>query len=259
MFGVTVPTLNVDTSPVAVTRHGLNFVFRRRGPVTSGAVHACAFGHLDAGSSVPQYEILFAPFGVASGTENPEEATEFDHDVHDMRLSAVAAVTVYPSLLHPRSRGSVSLRSADPFEPPVIRHQLLGDEVDVAALAAACRKVREIFGATALSRYVAHEMVPGPAVQTDTELERFLRAAAFGGFHPIATCRMGGDDRSVVDPELRVRGVEGLRVVDASVMPTLISGHTNAPTVMLAEKAADLIKAARYAPPAAVRPATSGS
>src|SRR5262249_34946790 len=170
----------------------------------------------------------------------------------------VASVTVYPSILHPRSRGSVSLRSADPAEPPVIRHQLLGDDRDLAALTAACGKVREIFAAAPLKGYVANEIVPATAVQTDAGFDGFLRAAAFGGFHPIATCRMGSDERSVVDPQLRVRGVEGLRVVDASVMPTLISGHTNAPTVMVAEKAADLIRAARFEPREVARMARSG-
>jgi choline dehydrogenase len=245
MYGVTVPTMNVDTSPWAMVKHGVNFLVRRRGPVTSGGVHAVVFERLDPDAPLPQIELLFAPFGVSSSSEEEEAEGEFSHDVHGMRLRAVASASVYPSVTHPASRGTVRLRSADPHDAPVIDFQMLGEPGDVAMLMGAVRKVREIFGADALKPYVAKEMVPGDAVNDDAELEGFLRAACFGGNHPVATCRMGGDDASVVDTELRVRGVDALRVVDGAAMPALITGHTNGPIVMMAEKASDLILAER--------------
>jgi len=249
MYGVTIPTMNVDTSPLALVKHALNFAIRRRGPVTSGGVHAVIFDRLAPDAPLPEIEILFAPFGVSSGTEEQEDEGEFSHDVHAMKLAAVASATVYPSVAHPVGRGTVRLRSANPDDAPVIDHRMLGDAADVATLMAAVRKVREIFGTEAMKKYVANEMLPGDAVNDDAELEGFLRAACFGGNHPVATCRMGGDEDAVVDTELRVRGVQGLRVIDGAAMPSLITGHTNGPIVMMAEKASDLIKAARASAP----------
>src|SRR5262249_26222667 len=149
MYGVTIPTMNVDTSPQAMVRHGANFLFRRRGPVTSGGVHSVVFGRLDPDAPLPQIEILFAPFGVSTSTEHEEAEGEFSHDVHGMKLKAVASATVYPSVAHPASRGTVQLRSADPGDNPVIDFQMLGDPADVATLTGAVRKVREIFGTDA--------------------------------------------------------------------------------------------------------------
>jgi choline dehydrogenase len=234
MFEVNVPTLNLDMRPTMMVKHGLNFVFRRRGPVTSGGVHSVVFGRVSSESALPDYELLFAPFSVASDPDT--------HDVHEMNLSPVPSVMVTPSVCHPHSRGAVTLRSADPADKPVIELKVMGDARDVATLTAACRTVRAIFGSDPLKPHVERELVPGDAVNTEEEFEAFLRGASFIGNHPVATCRMGGDDASVVDPALRVRGVEGLRVIDASVIPTLISGHTNAPTIMLAEKGAALIR-----------------
>jgi choline dehydrogenase len=247
MFGVTIPTLNTDTrSWKAVVKHGFNFVVFRRGPVTSGGVHAVVFSRSDPDMDEPNTEILFSPFGVggARKTDESGETTDIEHDVHDMRLQTVASVTVYPSVLHSHSRGRVTLRSADPADPPVIQFSMFDDDRDMAALIRSVRQARAIFGSEALKPYVTEEMTPGDAVQSDEELAAFLRVAAFGGNHEIATCRMGSDERAVVDPELRVRGVEGLRIVDGSVMPSLPSGHTNAAIVMIAERGADLVKAA---------------
>jgi choline dehydrogenase len=247
MYGVTVPTWNVEVTPKALVKHGLDFVVRRRGPVTSGGVHAVVFERLDADAAQPQIEILFAPFGVSSSTEDEEAGGSFSHDVHAMKLRAVASVTAYPSVAHPAGRGAVRLRSADPVDPPVIDFQMLGDAADLATLMAGVRRVRELFRTNALAPYVANEMVPGPGVEDDEAMEAFLRGASFGGNHPVGTCRMGGDDDSVLDTELRVRGTAGLRVVDGAAIPLVITGHTNAPIVMLAEKAADLIKSDRLA------------
>jgi choline dehydrogenase len=137
----------------------------------------------------------------------------------------------------------VLLRSSDPDAKPVVDHQLLGDPRDIADLTAVCRRTRDVFGADAMRPYVVEEMLPGPSVVTDADWETYFRTHSWRGEHPIGTCQMGVGDEAVVDPRLRVRGVEGLRVVDASVMPTLVSGHTNAPTIMIAERVADFIRA----------------
>jgi choline dehydrogenase len=132
----------------------------------------------------------------------------------------------------------------------VLRLQMIGDERDVRELVAGSRAMREIFEAEPMRGYVSGERTPGSAVQSDDEWEGFLREAAWGQAHPIGTCRMGGDGDAdaVVDPQLRVRGVDALRVVDASVMPTEPSGNTNAPTIMIAEKAAEMIRTSERRP-----------
>jgi choline dehydrogenase len=247
IFGVTIPTLNRDTTSLtAVIKHGFNFLVFRRGPVTSGSVHAVVFSRSDPDMEEPNTEIVFSPFGVAGATITDDQGriAEVEHDVHDMRLSAVSSVTAYPSVLHPYSRGEVRLRSAKVQDPPLIDFKMFDDPRDTAALIRSVRQAREIFGTEALKPYVASEMVPGDAVNSDEELAAYFQVASFGGYHPVGTCKMGTDDAAVVTPDLRVKGVDGLRVVDASVVPTLPSGHTNAVAIMIAEKAADMVKAA---------------
>jgi choline dehydrogenase-like flavoprotein len=147
------------------------------------------------------------------------------------------------SVSHPKQRGMVGLRSADPADGPHIVHQLLGNPGDLKTLIAASRRARDIAATDAMRPYVTGELMPGPQVQTDEEWIDYFRTYAYRGEHPAGTCRMGTDKLAVVDPQLKVHGVDGLRVVDTSVMPTLTSGHTNAPTIMIAERASDFIRA----------------
>ena len=135
-----------------------------------------------------------------------------------------------------------------PEDPPVIRHQLIGADSDRSDLTYGCRFVRDLFGLEPLSQYITSEIAPGIETQTDEQFEVFLRMASHRGEHASGTCRMGSDSSAVVDPELRVQGIQGLRVIDASVMPTLITGHTNAPVVMIAERASDLIRGTQTPP-----------
>jgi len=151
------------------------------------------------------------------------------------------AVRVGATSCHPTTRGTVSLRSTSPSDPPLIQHELLGDH-DITVITAALREAREILASDAFRSYVTTELQPGPDVQTDEDWARYLQGKSFRSYHPIATCKMGNDADAVVDPELSVRGVDGLRVVDASIIPDLVSGHTNAPVIMVAERAADLIR-----------------
>ena len=151
-------------------------------------------------------------------------------------------MTVAVCPVRPESRGTVMARSADPFEKPAIRPNYLASRSDREVLAAGIRLTREIFAAPALAPHAVRETVPGPEVVADADLHGYMRDFGNTLYHPVGTCRMGGDPASVVDARLRVRGIGGLRVVDASVMPTLTTGNTNAPTIMIAEKGAAMIR-----------------
>jgi choline dehydrogenase len=143
--------------------------------------------------------------------------------------------------LRPESRGSLRIRSADPAAPPEIRINYLATETDRTANVEGLKILRKILQAPALSPYVVEEVDPGAKISTDEELLKYCRQRGSTIYHPISTCRMGNDPLAVVDQRLRVRGIEGLRVVDGSIMPDLVSGNTNAPIVMIAEKASDMI------------------
>jgi len=147
-------------------------------------------------------------------------------------------------MLHPESRGTVSLASADPSAAPRIRQNVLSTEADWQTLRAGVRMAREIAAQSAMAPFVAMEIAPGAGKTADADIDAHIRNTSITVHHPLGTCRMGpeSDDMAVVDPALRVRGVEGLRVVDASVMPDMTSGNINAAVVMIAEKAADLIR-----------------
>jgi len=157
--------------------------------------------------------------------------------------------TIHACQLRPESRGTVRLDSADPFDDPAIDPNYLASETDRRTMRDSVRMIRDIIRQTALTPYRGAEIMPGAQVQTDSEIDFFIRAKGETIYHPVGTCRMGRDERSVVDERLRVRGVEALRVVDASVMPTLVGGNTNAPTIMIAEKAADMILGRPPLPP----------
>jgi choline dehydrogenase len=246
VYSVNVPTLNMELTPGGILRHGLDFVVRGRGAVTVAAAHSIAFGRLPIDRGRPDYEIIFAPLGLSGavpGTDAGEDI-EYRHDVNELRPMKMSTCMALPSVSHPKARGRVTLHSARPEDKPRIEHRLLSEADDVDALTAICRKTREIFQRDALRPYVVNEFLPGDKIQSDSDWEAYFRSYSWRGEHPVGTCRMGLDAEAVVDPSLRVRGVDGLRVVDASVMPTLITGHTNAPTVMIAERASDLIRAA---------------
>ncbi len=144
-------------------------------------------------------------------------------------------------LLHPESRGRVSLRDANAMSKPVIRHNYLAAERDRLTLRDGIRTSRRIYATEPLRDVVGAEIFPGAALQSDAELDRYVRETANTMYHPVGTCRMGTDERAVVDGSLKVNGIEGLRVIDASVMPAITSGNTNAPTMMIAEKGARMI------------------
>jgi choline dehydrogenase-like flavoprotein len=148
---------------------------------------------------------------------------------------------ISPVGLYPRSRGRLTLASADPYAAPLIDPNLLAAPEDLQPLIRGIRLIRRIFSSPAFAPYRARETAPGSAAQSDADLVAYIRAEAYTVHHPVSTCRMGTDALAVVDPQLRVTGIEGLRVADASVFPSIIGGNTNAAVVMIAEKAADMI------------------
>jgi len=150
-------------------------------------------------------------------------------------------ITVTATLLRPESKGYVRIVSPDPFVAPEIQPNYLAEPRDRMSLVAGVRAVREIMKDPLIAPYLVSEYTPGADRVTDDEIVEFLREKGRTSFHPVSTCRMGPDPMAVVDGRLRVKGIGGLRVVDASVMPSIPSGNTNAPTIMIAEKAADMI------------------
>ena len=148
-----------------------------------------------------------------------------------------------------KSRGEVRLASADPLEPPTVRFDYLSHPDDWTEMRACVRLTRELFAQPAFDHYRGRELAPGEAVRSDGEIDAFVRETVQSAYHPCGTCRMGADAMAVVDPELRVRGMDGLRVVDSSIMPSITTGNLNAPTIMIAEKAADTIRGRAPLPP----------
>jgi choline dehydrogenase len=204
----------------------LEFLLGRRGPLTSTVAEGFLFVRSDGGDGPPDLQFHLAP---AFFSDNGFE--EFDGH----------AFTMGPVLVAPRSRGELTLHSADPSHPPRLVGNHLTDPADLAAMVAGLELARELAATEPLASATGREIYPGPGTSDREALERDCRLRCELLYHPVGTCRMGGGDDAVVDPELRVRGVDGLRVVDASVMPTITRGNTNAPTIMIAEKGADLI------------------
>jgi choline dehydrogenase-like flavoprotein len=210
----------------------LNYLSRRRGMLTSNVGEAYGFVRSRADLDEPDVELIFAP------------APFFDEGIGEPYQNS--AVAMGPILVKPRSSGTITLASADPLAKPIIDPRYLSDPdgADRAALLAGLRMTAEIADAPALRGRLGGVVRPLDAGGLDEHvLEKALATTSHTLYHPTSTCRMGSDEASVVDPALRVRGVDGLRIADASVMPTIIRGHTHAPSVLIGEKAADLIRA----------------
>lgn len=256
IFSVNRRTLNQEFNAKGIVKHGLNFALFGRGAASSGVTHVTLFAHGRHGGPRTDYQIMFAPFAAAGLEALKEmmniaggEVTDGDaetssmghHDIHNVQLAKTSEVMVFVSGLHPHSAGTVRLRSSRPADPPVIQRELLGDTRDIHMLIEGARAIRRICGAEPFRSHIVEESLPGRKVESDEDWERFIRTICYGSGHSVGTCKMGTDDESVVDPALRVKGVSGLRVVDASVIPCAPSGNTCAPVVMIAERAAELI------------------
>jgi len=211
---------------------GVEYLLFRRGPLAMAPSQLGAFVKSDAARETPDLQYHVQPLSL----------DRFGEPLHDF-----PAFTASVCNLRPESRGSIHIRSADYRAAPVIKPNYLTAPGDRAVAASAIRLTRRICAAPALARFRPREYMPGPEIEGDEELARAAGDIGTTIFHPVGTCRMGGDDRAVVDARLRVRGLQGLRIADASVMPTITSGNTNSPTIMIAEKAADMIREDRRA------------
>jgi choline dehydrogenase-like flavoprotein len=201
------------------------------GPATALPFGIQAFIKTQPELDVPDIEFLVRSAPMTAGPWFPGVLPAYDD-----------GFSVSPVVLHPKSRGEVRLASTDPRAPVRIHHNFLTEPDDIATLRDGLRRGREIAAQPALDPYRGVEVLPGPGLQSDAELDAYIRATTTTVSHPVSTCRMGTDAESVLDPKLRVRGVEALRVVDGSALPDLVSAHTNACIIMMAEKAADMIR-----------------
>lgn len=225
-FQVGIPTYNTLFKPHLLAREFLKYVTLKTGLMTVIPVEAMAYLRSRPDLDFPDVKLSFGLMV---------------HDHATRRPHKLPGVVVFANVAKPKSRGEIRLRSADPADKPVIDHRLIGHPDDIAALIAGAKKVQEIFTMPALAQHTVGPMMPDPMPQSDEEWEQAIRNSSGIGYHPVATCRMGGDDSSVVDPRLRVHGIEGLRVVDASIMPVMPAANTNAPAIMVGEKGADMI------------------
>jgi 4-pyridoxate dehydrogenase len=198
------------------------------GTIVPGGLHAFIKTHADL--DVPDIEFMFE-------TVPPQTRLWFPL----IRPAYQDGFGIRPTLLHPKSRGKIRLRSNNPADHIKIMYNFFSDPDDLPALREGFKRARDVGGQAALDAYRDVETLPGPKVKTDAEIDDFIRRTSMTAHHPAGTCRMGSDPQSVLDPQLRVRGVEGLRVVDASAMPDIVSAHINACVLMMGEKASDII------------------
>ena len=208
---------------------GLKYLATRTGWLNMGAVQATAFPIVGPGATRPDVEISFRPVSIGSA----DGGTAIIHDYPGVNASC--------SLLRPQSRGRIELAGPDPATYPKIFANYLEHDADLVVMREGLRWIRKAFNAPPMADAMTAEEEPGPNCQTDDEWEAYIRRTGLSVYHPVGTCKMGTDELAVVDSQLRVRGVDGLSVIDASIMPTVTSCNTNAPTIMIAEKGAHMI------------------
>ena len=224
---VDIPTVNTKMGPIHIGLGLIRYLLSGRGIMSITPVEGMAFLRSKPRLAHPDIKLQFGPFAYDPVSRKPHHKP---------------GIVIYTNVAKPRSRGEICLRSADPMDAPIINHRLVGDPEDMAALIGGLKAVDDILHARSFAKHLTGRISPAQKPQTDAEWEERIRSTAGIGYHPVGTCRMGGDDRSVVDPRLRVRGVSGLRVADGSIMPIMPSANTNAPAIMIGEKAADMIR-----------------
>ena len=207
---------------------GMKYIFLRRGPMAIGVMTGGMITRAFADSATPDIQFFISTVSAEGRGAEPHPFPGF-------------TLVYYP--MRPTSRGFVRIQSPDPVAAPAMQANYLSTDYDRRLMIAGARMARALTATPSFAPYVLEELQPGPGVQSDEQLLEAVKEHGSSGYHPVGTCRMGTDAAAVVDPRLRVHGTEGLRVVDASVMPTLVSGNTNAATIMIAEKGADMILA----------------
>jgi choline dehydrogenase len=227
-------SINKLSRGIRLAREAMRFAFEGRGALTFGVTTAQVFCRSTPEKASPDLQLLFTPASY--------DAARF------LALEREDGMTVAVCPVRPDSRGTIMARNADPAEKPVITPNYLSDPADGRVLLAGIRFTRAIFASPAIAQYSVEETLPGPNMTTDDGLLDYARHFGTTIYHPVGTCRMGDGAAAVVDPRLRVHGIQALRVIDASVMPTLTTGNTNAPTIMIAEKGAAMIREDHAAP-----------
>jgi len=231
VFEVTTPTLNERINSLAGRmKIGMEYFLKRTGPMSLAASQVGIFAKSRPGLDTPDIQYHFQPFSA---------------DKPGIQMHSFPGVTLSVCQLRPESRGHISIKSPNPRDYPAIVPNYLSADLDRRTAIDALKFTRRLMSADAIKPLVVREHLPGPMVESDEDLLNSARNIAQTIYHPTSTCRMGPDPQSVVDDRLRVKGIGGLRVVDASIMPALVSGNTNAPTIMIAEKASDMIAADR--------------
>jgi choline dehydrogenase len=214
----------------AEPKHLLPWLVAGKGKLSSNLCEAALHWRSDPSLQAPDFQIVFGPVYYWE---------------HGFRKTGAPALTIGPVLIGPTSRGHVRLRSGDPSDHPRILNNMLGEQSEVDAMLRALELAREVAAGPPFAAHVVEELNPSPMLRTKQELTSWLRATCEHEYHPACTCRIGAPQDGVVDPQLRVHGVQSLRIADASVMPRVTSGNTHAPTVMIAERCADFVLSAR--------------
>jgi choline dehydrogenase len=222
-----IPSYNVQAGAIDMASHIARFILFRRGPLTSAAAQALAYFKTDPALSEPDFALTFVPLLI-------------DYNAKPPKLLDVPGVVLGAVLCKPYARGSIRLRDVLTASKPIINFPMLADRRDLQRLIIGLKTAERMWDTRALASLVAGHLAPTPA--DDTEWESYLRATCGIGYHAAGTCRMGQDADAVVDPQLRVRGIEGVRVIDASIMPRIVSGNINAAVIMIGEKGADLVR-----------------
>ncbi len=231
------PTINERSRGMALASEVLRYLVTGKGMLTYSASLAAASVKVLEESATPDVQCSIAPGSFKDGQIG--------------ELDEAPGITAGAWQMRPLSRGYVEAKSSDPKEAPAINPRYLSEQTDRRAIIGGLRFIRRLFAAPALAKYCGAEILPGAQVESDDELLDYARQKGSTVYHATCTCKMGTDQLAVVDDQLRVHGLQGLRVIDASVMPTVTSTNTNAPTIMIAERGADLIRrAAREAAPA---------
>ena len=223
---INLPTLNSELGTAKMAIHALHFAWNRKGPLALPIVQAMALAKARDGLTEPSVQLHFTPYC-------------FDVDPETRQITKDRAITISATICRPRSRGHVELGEK---QRPLAVHNFFGDARDIEDLTDGCILIQRIFSSPSFAKLVTADRRPAPKPKTRIEWADYLRDNSNGAHHHAGTCRMGVDDTAVVDPQLRVRGLDGLRVVDASIMPRITSANTNAATIMIAEKAADIIR-----------------
>jgi len=226
VYEVKTPTYNRKMSPLGMAKNFLQYLFRRKGLMTMTPVEAMAYLRTSPDLAVPDIKISFGAMAFDYATGKPHSKN---------------AVALFTNVARPKSRGEIRLRSASAEDKPVIDHRLLGSEEDVNAFCKGLKMIDDIFKTPTLSAHTVKRLMPEQEPESDEEWIKLMRKHCGIGYHPVGTCRMGIDEGAVVDPRLKVKGIEGLRVADASILPHIPGVNTNAAAIMIGEKAADLV------------------